>query len=34
MSLDDWDRTTRHKLAILINFDVKVLKNGIKRIAL
>ena len=27
-------RTTRYKLALLINFNVKVLKNGIKRIAL
>lgn len=27
-------RTTRHKLALLINFNVKSLKDGIKRIAL
>jgi GxxExxY protein len=27
-------RITRHKLALLINFNVKVLKEGIKRVAL
>ncbi len=27
-------RITRHKLALLINFSVKVLKDGIKRVAL
>jgi GxxExxY protein len=27
-------RTTRHKLALLINFNAKMLKDGIKRIAL
>ena len=27
-------RTTHHKLALLINFNVKLLTNGIKRIAL
>ena len=27
-------RITKHKLALLINFNVKVLRDGIKRVAL